>query len=391
MGRLGPWGPAPRLGVGVSGGADSLALVLLADRWARTRGGSVHALIVDHGLRPAAAAEAAQTRAALTARRIAADIIALGLGRATAERARAARLAALEAACARRGLLHLLLGQHRLDQAETCVIRALDGSGAAGLAGMAPLRHGRAVRVLRPMLGLPPVALRGFVAAAGLVAVNDPSNSDPRATRARIRGLRADRDGDGAATCALVAAATARGAARGQAEAAIAAWLGCNAAIRPEGFALLPPGPWPEAALGRLMRAIGGLDYAPSGLAALAAAPRPVTRAGVRLMSAGRLGPGWMLVREAAAAALPAMAGTVWNRVWRVRGAWPAGATIGALGQEAGTDLPAAIRHVLPAVRAADGSLLAWGSACGGFAPADPVVGAPFFADGGPFGGVSLP
>ena len=51
MTALGPFEPAPRIAAGVSGGADSMALALLADAWARERGGSLLALIVDHGLR----------------------------------------------------------------------------------------------------------------------------------------------------------------------------------------------------------------------------------------------------------------------------------------------------------------------------------------------------
>ncbi|MDQ2801858.1 MAG: tRNA lysidine(34) synthetase TilS, partial [Pseudomonadota bacterium] len=55
MEPLGPFEPRPRLAVAVSGGADSLALALLAASWAGARGGSTLALIADHGLRPEAA------------------------------------------------------------------------------------------------------------------------------------------------------------------------------------------------------------------------------------------------------------------------------------------------------------------------------------------------
>jgi len=65
MARLGPFEPSPALAVAVSGGADSLALALLAHAWARTQGGSVLALLVDHGLRAESRAEVCQTRARL--------------------------------------------------------------------------------------------------------------------------------------------------------------------------------------------------------------------------------------------------------------------------------------------------------------------------------------
>ncbi len=60
MDRLGPFEPSPRVAVGVSGGADSLALCLLLKAWADNRGGSLLALTVDHGLRHDAASEAVQ-------------------------------------------------------------------------------------------------------------------------------------------------------------------------------------------------------------------------------------------------------------------------------------------------------------------------------------------
>ncbi len=112
---LGPFEPRVQLAVAVSGGADSTALALLADAWARARGGAVLALIVDHGLRAESAAEAALTMARLAARGIAARVLTLrGLerGPALAARARAARYAALEAACRAAGVVHLLLGHH---------------------------------------------------------------------------------------------------------------------------------------------------------------------------------------------------------------------------------------------------------------------------------------
>ncbi|HET9020133.1 MAG TPA: ATP-binding protein, partial [Acetobacteraceae bacterium] len=74
---LGPFEPRSRLAVAVSGGADSLALALLADAWARGRGGEVRALIVDLGLRPGAAAEAALTRTRLATRGIGARVLTL--------------------------------------------------------------------------------------------------------------------------------------------------------------------------------------------------------------------------------------------------------------------------------------------------------------------------
>ena len=71
MAPLGPFEPSPRIAVAVSGGPDSLALCLLADRWTRARGGTAIGLTVDHGLRPESRAEAAQVRGWLASRAIA--------------------------------------------------------------------------------------------------------------------------------------------------------------------------------------------------------------------------------------------------------------------------------------------------------------------------------
>ena len=177
------------------------------------------ALIVDHGLRAESTDEAAATVARLDARGIATRLLRLdGLahGTALAERARDARFAVLTQACASAGILHLLLGHHASDQAETVLMRALGGSGPAGMAGMLPLVETPSVRILRPLLSIPPARLRAKVAAAGMAWVEDPSNVDQRALRPRLRILRLDHDGAGAATAALVAAAAV--SARGRAE-----------------------------------------------------------------------------------------------------------------------------------------------------------------------------
>src|SRR5689334_2341252 len=170
MAPLGPFGPAPALAAGVSGGPHSLALALLADHWAKACGGDLLALIADHGLRPESGAEAAEAAALLRRRGIQVRVLRLGLtpGPALQERARAARMAALLAACREAGRPWLLLGQHRLDQAETLLFRAARGSGSEGLAAMAAARAAPEALLLRPLLGLPPGRLEALLAEAGL-------------------------------------------------------------------------------------------------------------------------------------------------------------------------------------------------------------------------------
>jgi tRNA(Ile)-lysidine synthase len=410
MAGLGPFEPSPRLAAAVSGGADSLATALLAHDWARARGGSVLGLVVDHGLRAASAEEAHRAVARLGARGIAARLLTLKdlrPGSGLAERARAARYNALEAACAEAGILHLLLGHHAADQAETVLIRDLAGSGPDGLAGMAALAETPRLRLLRPLLGVPPVWLRDVLRAAGLAWTDDPSNADPAAHRARLRALRRDRDGTGAATRALVDAAAAHAAARAGHESRVAEVLAARARIYREGFAVLSPGALPAAALAALLRMIAGAGFppAPAGVAELAGAPRPATLGGVRLLAAGRLGPGLLVVREAAAMApaIVATANAVWDGRFRLLAAanLAPGTTLGALGADAAamrthSPLPAAVLATLPALRRA-GALVAVPhicypspSACNPqplvFAPARAAAPAPFMGQAGSAG-----
>ena len=364
MQRLGPWEAPPRLAVAVSGGADSLALSVLARDWATDRGGTVLALVVDHGLRLESETEAALTVARLAAQHIPARRLGLRdlrRGSAMAERARDARYQALFAACAAEGLLHLLLGHHGEDQAETLMIRVLGGSQSRGLAAMAALVETDRVRVLRPLLTIPPACLRRMLTARGLAWVEDPSNRDRHALRARLRLLRAE-PGD-PATDELLAAADVAARARAAEDRVIAEELAARATIRPEGFAILSPGPLSAAAFAALVQAIGGHAYPGRSerLAALARAPRPATVAGIRLVPAGRLGDGLLVVREYAAIGAPvsAVQGAVWDGRFRiVRGEGLTNSmVVDALGDDAArfrkvSGLPASVLRTLPAIRA---------------------------------------
>ncbi len=405
MAPLGPFEPAPHLAVAVSGGADSLALALLARDWVRARGGQLSALVVDHGLRPESAAEAAATLGRLGDLGIAAHGLALhglGHGPGLAARARAARHAILAEGAARLGVLHLLFGHHAGDQAETVAMRRLSGSGAAGLAGMAAVVETNALRLLRPLLSVPPGRLRASLRAAGVAWVEDPSNANPAALRARLRRLRGDAAGAGVLTRAAVQAAAARGRAREAAERAVAGELAVRARLHPEGYAVLSPGPVSPAALAALLRGLAGATHPPSPeqVNPLAATPRPATLGGVRVQPAGRLGLGWLLTREGSAMAppLPARPGAVWDGRFRLAATTdpPEGARIAALGPAAAAlrrlpaarTLPAAVLATLPAVWR-DAELFAVphlgypdAASCRrvrlDFVPSLPIVGAPF-------------
>ncbi len=404
MAPLGPFGAAPRLAVAASGGADSTALALLSARWAADRGGSVLALVVDHRLRPESGREATLTVRRLAERGISGRLLALDdlrCGTALAERAREARYAALIGACRNAGIVHLLLGHHAADQAETVAMRRLAGSGEAGLAGMAALRDLADIRLIRPLLGIPPARLRATVRAAGMSWIEDPSNRDPAALRARLRADRNDPGGDGATTALLIAAAAAHGRSRADQERAVAAILAERAAIYPEGFAVLAPGPIATPALAVLLQAISGGKYAPPPrrVAPLAADPRPATLGGARLLPAGRIGPGLLVVREedAQSPPIPARPGARWDGRFRLGlGATPPPeAMLGALGAEAArlrerSPLPSAVLRTLAALRVGENLFavphLRYPDAATcralplSFCPRRPAAGAPWFA-----------
>ncbi len=183
--------PRSRLGLAVSGGPDSLALLLLA---AAARPGEIEAATVDHGLRPESRSEA--------------DVVAglcekLGVPHSTLaiewdippmsaiqEQARILRYGALAAWSRDLGLGAILTGHHLDDQAETMVMRLNRGSGVRGLAGMrpsAPLPGDPEQLLLRPLLGWRRSELERICAMAGVPPAMDPSNDDEKFERVRVR------------------------------------------------------------------------------------------------------------------------------------------------------------------------------------------------------------
>jgi tRNA(Ile)-lysidine synthase len=192
MAALGAFPGHPDLAVAVSGGADSLALVLQAQRWTAAQGGRLLALTVDHGLRPEAAREALQVKRWLAARGIAHRTLRWRGPKPKANlaaAAREARYALLFAACRRARFRALALAHHREDQAETFLLRLGRGSGVDGLAAMAPVSERDGIALLRPLLDMPRGRLRAALAAAGQDWIEDPGNADPARARTAVRAL----------------------------------------------------------------------------------------------------------------------------------------------------------------------------------------------------------
>lgn len=182
--------PEDDIALAVSGGPDSLALLLLARREPH---GRIHVLTVDHRLRLESAAEA---------RHVAAVCAQLGVPHATLgwdgakpsanlqAAAREARYALMRDWCADHGIRWLATAHHADDQAETLLLRLARGAGAGGLGGIRAQRDlGRGVTLLRPLLDRRRADLAALVADAGLTAIDDSTNRDPRYDRTAARAL----------------------------------------------------------------------------------------------------------------------------------------------------------------------------------------------------------
>jgi tRNA(Ile)-lysidine synthase len=183
-----------RLALAVSGGPDSLAMLLLA---AAVLPGRIIAATVDHRLRAESAAEAAEVARVCAGLGVPHAILAVTVaeGNRQAE-ARAARYAALADWMAGEEAGALATAHHADDQAETLLLRLNRGSGVAGLAGVRARGQvpGTGLPLLRPLLAWRRAELAEVVAGAGLTAAADPSNLDPAYDRARLRGHLADAD-----------------------------------------------------------------------------------------------------------------------------------------------------------------------------------------------------
>jgi tRNA(Ile)-lysidine synthase len=180
-----------RIGVAVSGGPDSLALLLLANA---ARPGRIEAATVDHGLRAGSADEATMVaklcgELGVPHRTLLADWPEPPVANVQAA-ARAMRYRLLNEWAIERGLAGVATAHHADDQAETLLMRLLRGSGVGGLGGS---RKARALSeetlLIRPLLGWRKSALEAIARGAGLSPVDDPSNRDPRHDRSRIRQL----------------------------------------------------------------------------------------------------------------------------------------------------------------------------------------------------------
>jgi tRNA(Ile)-lysidine synthase len=259
---------ARRVAVGVSGGADSMALCLLVDAWARRRGVAVTALTVDHGLRPEAAAEARQVGRWLAARGIDHAILSITAPRPSAGLQRVARgwrFSALDTWCRDHAATSVLLAHNAEDQAETLWMRVLADSGPDGLRAMTAETRVAGMAIARPLLPIAKSRLIATCHARGQSWIEDPSNRRSDFTRVRLRDLAPALRDTGLDPGTASRFSTSMGAARRVIDRHCADFIKRHGGVSVVGviwfdgvaFAALPP-PFADLLLSRVLQAVGG-------------------------------------------------------------------------------------------------------------------------------------
>jgi tRNA(Ile)-lysidine synthase len=321
-----------RLGVAVSGGSDSLALLHLLADWAAEARARLQVVSVDHGLRPQSAAEA---------RGVAQAAEALGLPHRTLQwqgwdgrgnlmqEARRARYRLMREWAQAEGIGAIALGHTADDQAETFLMRLARGAGVDGLSAMAPERREAGVLWLRPLLAMRREALRDWLRARGISHwVEDPSNEDPAYERIRARAVLAALAplGIDAPTIADVTGhlREVRAALAVQTEAAarhLIGFQGGDLVFDREAYGALPS-ETRRRLLVHALRWIAGAEHGPRGpaLAAFAQAVQGARPAMLHGCIALPEGPLVRLCREAAASGGAVAAGEIWDGRWRLFG-----------------------------------------------------------------------
>ncbi len=179
------------IAVGVSGGSDSLGLVLMANQELRPLGFKIVALTVDHRLRPQSSAEAEYVASVMHTYDIEHHILVWKEDpkpvNGVEEAAREARYALIGDWCRQHGVKYVMTAHHLLDQAETFFMNLHRGSGLNGLCGMSEVSRRADFNLLRPLLATDPSQMKDFLKQAGIKWVEDESNNNEELLRVKIR------------------------------------------------------------------------------------------------------------------------------------------------------------------------------------------------------------
>lgn len=182
--------PARLLGLAVSGGSDSMAMLHVFAQIAAGLGWQLEVATVDHRLRPEAALEAQDVARICQDLGLTHEILIWDDHPQTGNMpaaAREARYALLASWARRRGIAYVTLAHTANDQAETFLMGLSRAAGLEGLSGMRPAWDRDGIRFLRPFLGENREQLRDFLRRRGLGWHDDPTNEADRYSRVKAR------------------------------------------------------------------------------------------------------------------------------------------------------------------------------------------------------------
>ncbi|EAQ44192.1 PP-loop family protein [Roseobacter sp. MED193] len=368
-----------RIGIAVSGGGDSVALMHLLKECFCDDPVELMVATVDHGLRAESRQEAEDTARMARELGLRHEILTWEQGPEKTgnlqDQARRARYGLLTAWARQNGIPVLALGHTADDQAETVIMRLMRASGVNGLAGIPVRRTQDGVSLLRPLLGLRRVELRQYLDAAGQSWIEDPSNEDESYDRIKIRKALAVLEDLGLTVPALATVAQNMG--KAQKALGWYAFLSARDMVRIEAGAVVLElrkyRTLPDEISHRLMLQailwVSGGQYAPRRqpmIEAVAIAQRggSATLAGCRILS--HQGKIWVC-REAAMVPQEACdPGDLWDQRWRIFAGKLEACEVRPLGSEGlklcpdwrAQGCPAPILEVTPALWR-DGNLMA--------------------------------
>ena len=256
------------LAVGVSGGADSMALCILAARWGRLNSVLVTALVVDHGLRVSSAYEVRVVASWLKRLAIPFEILTIEQPKPTTgiqEKARRWRFLAFENWCRSNNADVVLLGHTLDDQIETLFMRINADTGPDGLSGMLSYTRVRGLIIARPLLSVTKKRLIATCNHHNQKWINDPSNLDERFTRVFWRNLQPKVEQVGLASQSIERFSRIMGSLRGIIDQHCRDFIKYSGGVSSLGliwfeashFNKLPPY-FAELMMGRILRSIGG-------------------------------------------------------------------------------------------------------------------------------------
>ncbi len=346
-----PAGGAPfAFAVAVSGGGDSMALLHLAQRLlsetvhpesVSVPRASLHAVTVDHGLRPESATEAAQVAAFCAARGVTHKVLRWSDGPRPSgnlmDQARRARVALMSAWAREQGIPHILLGHTADDVAETFLMNLARAAGLEGLSGLRPQWQEGGVTWHRPLLHVSRDSLRTYLRRHAISWVDDPSNENPRFARARARQALNLLKPLGLSSDAVAQSARHLATARAGLQAALHAKIVAEVTEIAGSLQFVPQAFPPEMLRLCLLEAIHwmtGAAHSPradqiSRVITRLYAGEPGTIAGLRYRVRAGVA---TFSREARALSGPVSPGQIWDHRWHLTGPFTADHTIGALG-----------------------------------------------------------